>query len=150
QIAISALVNSTSGVGTPSGQVTLSDGGTAIANLKLNNTGFGNMNNCPPPGSVIVIPLPTPLPCLTIGTHVITATYSGDVSFSPSPTPPVSSQTFTYVVSKGVPAVAAFAPIVGTGSTTLTTAVSATLSAVSPDAIQPTGTVQFFDGATLL
>ena len=150
QMGFTALVTSTSGIGNPSGEVTLADGGTVFANLKLNNIGNGFMNNCPPPGTVIVTPTPSPLPCFTVGTHVITATYSGDGSFSPSPTPPAPSQTITYVVTKGVPAVAAFAPIVGTGSTTLTTTLTGTLAGISPAAVQPTGTIQFFDGTTLL
>ena len=150
KLGFTALVTSSSGIGNPTGEVTLADGGNVFTHLKLDNQGVGSMNNCPPPGNVIVTPRQLPLPCFTVGTHVITATYSGDGSFNPSPTPPAPSQTLTYVVTKGVPAVAASSPMTGTGSASLTTTLSGILAAISPAAIQPTGTIQFFDGTTFL
>ena len=149
QNEFNATVTGTTGVGYPSGKVTLADNGTVFAQLTLSNRGIASMNNCPPPGA-IVTPIASPLPCFTAGTHVITATYSGDGSFSPSPTPPAASQTITYVVTKGDPLVAASATTTATGSSTLTTTLIADLGGVSPAAVQPTGTVQFFDGTTPL
>jgi hypothetical protein len=149
QNGFNAIVTGTTGVGYPTGQVTLADNGTVFAQLTLSNQGVASMNNCPPPGA-IVTPIASPLPCFTVGTHVITASYSGDGSFNPSPMPLAASQTITYVVTKGDPFIAASAAITGTGSSTLTTTLIAYLAGVSPAAVQPTGTVQFFDGATPL
>ena len=149
QNEFTAAVTGASGVGYPSGQVTLADGGTVFAQLKLSNLGVGSINNCPPPGA-IVTPAASPLPCFTVGTHMITATYSGDGSFNPSPNPPVASQLLTYVVTKGDPFVAASSNPSGSGYATQVVTLSAYLALVSPAAIQPTGTVQFFDGTTAL
>jgi large repetitive protein len=149
QNEFNAIVTGITGVGYPTGQVTLADNSTVFAQLTLSNQGVASMNNCPPPGA-IVTPIASPLPCFTVGTHVITAIYSGDGSFNSSPTPPAASQTITYIVTKGDPFISASAAITATGSSSLTTTLIADLGGVSPAAVQPTGTVQFFDGTTPL
>jgi hypothetical protein len=146
-----AIVAGASGQGSPSGQVTLADGGTAFAQLTLNNQGIGVFLNCPPGGGGIMTPTPSSLPCFTIGTHVITATYSGDNSFNPSPTPPAASQTLTLTITKGQ-----VFPFLGFAASTTNppdlinfpVILTASLQGVSPGAVQPTGSVQFLLGTT--
>jgi hypothetical protein len=145
----SATVTGASGVGSPSGQVTLADGGTVFAQLNLGNTGVGTFLNCPFPGGILT-PVPSTLPCFTVGTHVITATYSGDGSFGPSPNPPAASQTLTYIVTKGAPYLALGSTSNGTNTINTPVTFTAYLAAISVYATPPTGTVQFFDGTNLL
>ncbi len=49
QNEFNAAVTGASGVGYPTGQVTLADNGTVFAQLTLSNQGLGSINNCPPP-----------------------------------------------------------------------------------------------------
>ncbi|MDV9203095.1 Ig-like domain-containing protein, partial [Streptomyces sp. Wh19] len=81
---------------------------------------------------------------LAIGTHSLTAVYNGSGNFSTS-TSPVDTQTVsqasTATALTSVPDPSVFGEV-----KTLT----ATVAAVAPGAGTPTGTVDFFDGATLL
>ncbi|WP_167344252.1 Ig-like domain-containing protein, partial [Streptomyces novaecaesareae] len=81
---------------------------------------------------------------LGVGTHVLTAVYSGDTAFNGS-TSAVDAQTVTTadtttaLTSLPDPSVFGQAKVL-----------TATVTAVAPGAGTPTGTVSFFDGATLL
>jgi hypothetical protein len=88
-----------SGQGYPSGTVTLADGGTTFATIPLSSNGQASLITCVPPGGYFP-PLPT-LPCFSAGTHQFSASYSGDTSFNPSPTPPAASQLASVVIAKG-------------------------------------------------
>jgi hypothetical protein len=118
------------GAGTPSGTVTFEDSGNPI--------GTGTLS-----GDVATFTTAT----LSAGTHDISAGYAGDTNFAGSGTgsflfPDVSqvvkaAATTTTVTSAGNPSVFG-------ESVTFT----ATVAAQSPGAGTPTGTVQFFDGAS--
>lgn len=84
--AVHAAVSAASGNGIPTGMVTFSDGGAAIAEVPLNSAGEAELFNCT-----------TSSFCLTIGTHTITASYSGNSGLNPV----VSSQTLIFNISKG-------------------------------------------------
>ncbi|MGW7007396.1 Ig-like domain-containing protein, partial [Streptomyces sp. NPDC054933] len=115
------------GAGTPTGTVSFFDGATLL--------GTGTLS-----GGVASLTVSG----LSVGSHVLTATYGGDTDFSGS-TSPVDTQTVnqaattTALVSVPDPSVFGQAK-----------ALTATVSAVSPGSGTPTGTVSFFDGATLL
>ncbi|MDX3853667.1 Ig-like domain-containing protein, partial [Streptomyces sp. AK02-01A] len=115
------------GSGTPTGTVSFFDGATLLGTSTL-------------AGGVATLSVST----LSIGVHSLTAVYSGDATFSGS-TSPVDIQTVT-----------------GAGTTTTLTSapdpsvfgqvkiLTATVAPVPPAVGTPTGTVSFFDGATLL
>lgn len=147
--SFSADVAGTSGHGYPSGTVTLADGGTAFAQLKLNNQGVGSFLNCPFAEGILT-PTPSTLPCFAPGVHVITATYSGDGSFGPSPNPPAASQTITLTINKGVPYMGIGFGSSGPNIVNATLTLTGYLAGVSLYATPPTGSIQFFDGTTPL
>ncbi|MDV9203065.1 Ig-like domain-containing protein, partial [Streptomyces sp. Wh19] len=115
------------GAGTPTGTVDFFDGATLL--------GTGTLS-----GGVATFTTST----LAIGTHPLTAVYNGDANFAGS-TSPVDTQTVsqagTTTALTSVPDPSVFGEV-----KTLT----ATVAAVAPGAGTPTGTVDFFDGATLL
>jgi subtilase family serine protease len=81
-------VTSASGFGSPTGTVTVYDGGQAIAQAPVSNQGYAVVNNCEAVGF-----------CLGFGSHSLTASYSGDASLNPS----TSAQPFVINIIKGVP-----------------------------------------------
>lgn len=83
-------VSSASGLGNPTGSITVYDGGQAIAQAPVSNQGYTTLTNCQSPGF-----------CLGFGTHNLTASYSGDASLSPSTT----AQPFVYNINKGQPTI---------------------------------------------
>src|SRR2546422_1041400 len=114
-------------VGTPTGTVTFSDGTTSLGVVTLVN------------GSASLT-----VSTLAVGSHPLTAAYSGGGNFQAS-----TSATVTQTVNQG------------STSTSLTSTpnpsnvgqavtLTATVSAVSPAAGVPTGTITFRDGATSL
>ncbi len=115
------------GAGTPTGTVTFLDGATTLGSSSLNNgTATLSTSN------------------LVAGNHSLTAVYAGDGSFNGS-----TSATTTQVVNQASTSTAAQAtpnPTVFGQNTTFT----ATLSAVTPGAGIPTGTVTFVDGTNTL
>lgn len=88
-----------SGQGYASGTATLANGGTAFATVPLSSNGQASLITCLPPGGYF--PPPSTLPCFAAGPHQFSATYSGDASFSPSPTPPAASQLANVTIAKG-------------------------------------------------
>ena len=115
------------GSGTPSGTVTFKDGATALATNNLS-------------GGVATFTVGT----LSTASHSMTAVYNGDDSFNPS-----TSATLTQTVNKAATTTAlasSQSPTVFGQSVTLT----ATVTANSPGAGTPTGTVTFKDGVSTL
>ena len=139
-LVFDGLVNASSGFGFPSGNINFSDGGNPFGGIGMNNRAQGEAANCF-----------TPLPCLTVGTHSITASYpTGDNSFNPSGPSNVVSITIT----KGNPALNLTASNIGGPPTsTLPGAVPVSITAAintGLGTVAPVGTVQLFDGTTAL
>jgi hypothetical protein len=116
------------GSGTPTGTVTFFDGAALLGVGTLDGTGAASFATS----------------ALGVGSHSLTAVYGGDTNFAGS-TSPVDPQTVNQAAS----------------ATTLTSApnpstlgqmvtLTATVAAVPPGSGIPSGTVTFFDGATLL
>jgi autotransporter-associated beta strand protein len=127
-VTLTANVAATSpGAGTATGTVSFFDGATLLGSASLSGG---------------VATLSTSL--LSIGSHSIMAVYAGDSNFvasSSSPSSQVISQASTISVVVSSDLSSAFGE-----SVTLT----ATISAVAPGSGTATGTVSYFDGATLL
>jgi autotransporter-associated beta strand protein len=128
-VTFSATVAAVSpGSGTPTGTVKFYDGMTLLGSGTLNDSGVATYSTT----------------SLTAGMHTITASYNGDVNFtsasSSSTTQTVSKSSTTNTLATSISEAAFGQPV------TLT----ATVAAVSPGAGIATGTVQFYNGATLL
>ncbi|MDF3293221.1 beta strand repeat-containing protein, partial [Streptomyces silvisoli] len=125
---LTATVTATApGAGTPTGAVDFFDGATLV--------GTGTLS-----GGVATLSTSS----LSVGSHSLSAVYSGDADFTGS-TSPVDTQTVNQAATSTA-LVSAPDPSVFGEPKTLT----ATVTAVAPGAGTPTGTVSFFDGATLL
>ncbi|HWE04162.1 MAG TPA: Ig-like domain-containing protein, partial [Tepidisphaeraceae bacterium] len=115
------------GAGTPTGTVSFFDGATLLGTATLTG-GVATFSSS----------------ALGIGSHSLTSVYGGDVGFtgSTSPTDTVTvSQAATTATLSAAPDPSVFGE---------TRTLTATITAVAPGAGTPTGTVSFFDGATLL
>jgi hypothetical protein len=126
-VSFTATVSGSSST-VPTGSVTFTDGTTVLGTVTLNASAQATLSTA----------------ALSVGTHSITASYGGDANFTSS-----VSSSISVMVSKASSAAAITSsanPIaVGTRIT-----LSATLSAVSPGAGTPSGTVTFKDGTTTL
>jgi Concanavalin A-like lectin/glucanases superfamily/Bacterial Ig-like domain (group 3) len=116
------------GAGTPSGTVAFKDGATTLAAVAVNGNGVATYTSS----------------SLAVGTHSITAFYSGDGNFHGAASTVLvqtvnKAATTTTVTSSTNPSLAG-------GNVTF----SATVSAVAPGAGMRTGTVTFMDGAATL
>ena len=132
-----SAVRSGSGNGAATGTVTYQDASVPIGTITLNSKGEGELVS----GGFSSLGANL---CLTVGTHTITASYSGDNSLNPSTT----AQPLTITVTKGNPTVifsgASPVNIFSTQQLLLHVYVENT------GPILPTGTVQFVDGSTSL
>ncbi|MER6334871.1 Ig-like domain repeat protein, partial [Streptomyces sp. NPDC001034] len=115
------------GAGVPTGTVSFFDGATLL--------GTGTLS-----GGVATLTTSA----LAVGAHALTAVYGGDTEFTGS-TSPVDNQTVTQAASATALTSAPDPSVFGQAKT-----LTATVTAVAPGAGVPTGTVSFFDGATLL
>jgi hypothetical protein len=126
QVTLTATVNVSGG--TPTGNVTFSDGPNVLGTAALTSGGTAVLQTS----------------SLAVGSHSFSASYLGDLNFLPSGSP-----FLTFSVSQ-----ASSATILSSSPTTdvfgqpLT--LTATVSAISPGAGTPTGTVTFTDGANIL
>ncbi|MCK7626099.1 Ig-like domain repeat protein, partial [Streptomyces sp. RS10V-4] len=123
---LTATVTSLSGI--PVGTVSFFDGVTPLGSSALNGSGVATL----------------PISTLAVGSHALTATYNGSGGFSSS-TSPVDTQTVNKASTTTV-LTAAPNPSAPGQAVVLT----ATVTVHPPGAGTPTGTVSFFDGATLL
>src|SRR4051794_40322373 len=122
---VTASVGATSG--SPTGTLTISDGAATLCS-----------------GSAASGPLSCPTGSLPIGPHSLTATYSGDATFSNS-----ASASTTVTVSRAATATAlAVTPATSVFGQPVT--LTATVSTNSPSVGLPSGPVSFKDGATTL
>jgi len=147
--ALVAACPSSSGAPTPIGTVQIFEGATLIATLTLPTLGP------PPQAGPCASPYDyrsnfanTTLPAVAVGTHTYTAVYSGDAYYAPSTSaaivvvvpPRPASITSTTTLDSSV--------IAATGDVRLDVLIAACPS--SSGAPTPIGTVQIFDGATLI
>lgn len=130
---IHTLAAGVSKQGFASGTMVLTDNGSQIASLPLNSQGQADL---------LSFGFGAPV-TLTVGTHNLSASYSGDSSFNASST----AQPVTVTINKATPLIflnaSSFSVNVGQPVT-----VAAFLFNTGP--IEPSGTVQFFDGATAI
>jgi hypothetical protein len=131
------VVTGASGNGTPTGTVTFKDGATVLGTITLSGKGEGDLSNdCFGPFFGV-----SPVTCLDIGTHPITASYSGDNSFNSA-----SSQIVNISVGQSSPTI-----LLQPAQTAVTSTQQVSLLAsLAGGPIQPTGAVQFFDGGVPL
>ena len=114
--------------GTPSGTVTITDGASTLATLTL---------------AAGVVTLATDN--LPVGTHLFTATYSGDSTF-----PGSASQPISVTVAKASPVCtlsSSLNPSLTVQGITFSNGLGVSVPA---DAIGPSGTINFYDGSTLI
>jgi hypothetical protein len=129
-ITFTAIVAPKSGSGVPTGTVTFSDGGTQIGSVSLNSSESAAFNTS----------------SLAIGSHSITAAYTGDANFAASTSAPIS-------VTISAPAKIATTTSVLASATQLTAGQNATFTgSVAPQSGTgvPTGSITFRDGQTQL
>lgn len=132
-LVFDGAVAGSSGAGFPSGSISFADGSTQIGSAPLNNRAQAEVADCF-----------TPLTCLTVGTHNITASYpTGDSSFNSSG----ASNTVMVTITKGNPSVTLNAQGPEPGATPVS--IGATIG-TGLGTIPPAGTVQFSDGGTAL
>jgi uncharacterized repeat protein (TIGR01451 family) len=116
------------GAGTPTGTVTFDIDGTPQAPVALNAMGQAALSTA----------------ALSVGAHTITATYSGDTNFTGS-TSAALMQTVNQAATTTT-VMSSLNPSTSGQSVTFT----ATVAVNAPGAGTPTGTVDFFDGVTLI
>jgi hypothetical protein len=115
--------------GSPLGTVSFFDGSTLLGTATLNLSGVATL----------------PVNTLGVGTHSLTAVYSGNVNFSTSTSTPV-----TQVISLPAPTVTSTSLAVSPNPATAAQSVTLTASVTPIPAGSPLGAVSFFDGSTLL
>ena len=120
---VSAPVNS----GGPTGTVTFTDGATVLGTGTVDNAGVATLTTT----------------AVAVGTRSITATYGGDGNHAGS-----ASAAVTQTVGQAAAAVTLAAPIATVFGQP--TGVTATVAAATPGSGTATGSVAFYEGATLL
>jgi hypothetical protein len=129
---INAQVASASGTGTATGSVTFLDGNTPLATVPLDNTGLAEFSLCGTDS------------CLALGSHTITASYSGDNSLNAG----AATQPLALTITKGV--LASALSLRPPDSTVQEWMLQVFMYPPGYSDILPTGTVQFVDNATPL
>jgi hypothetical protein len=126
---LSADVAGKSGFGTPTGMVSFFDNGSFTISSSLNSKGNGNT--------------PNGIFNLSPGSHAVTATYSGDLSFNQSTSP---AATFTITKGSTTTSFQTTGTKFASGAPVSLTAIVDTTS----NGNQPSGSVAFFSGSTQL
>jgi len=121
-----AAVTGVSGQGNASGTMTFTDGSSQLGSVPLNIAGQADFA---PSGPLT----------LTVGTHTIGASYSGDNSFNPSTAAPV-----TIAITRATPPIEIFTFTTFTGTGT------ATVFVFNTGPILPTGTVQLSEAGNAI
>jgi hypothetical protein len=138
-LTLSATVQGSSAVGNPTGTVVFID-------TSNNNAQLATVSPLVASGTSAATAAAPVTSVLTLGTHNIAAQYSGDANYSSE-----TSSSLTIAVAKGVTTitVAANPATLTAGSSIALTATIAPNPAI-PGTATPTGTVNFYDGTTLL
>ena len=130
-VGINEAITATTGTAIPgaqpTGNVTFLDGGNPISGAVALTAGAATFN----------------INTLTAGAHSISFSYSGDTNFAP-----LTSGASTLNVTSGAPTVSA--PLSSAGATFTYGTTTNLQSTVTPANPLPTGTIEFFDGATSL
>jgi Bacterial Ig-like domain (group 3)/Divergent InlB B-repeat domain len=129
-VTLTATITKSSGTGNPTGTVTFKDNGTSIGSGAVSTS-----------GGVTTATLSTST--LAVGTHPITASYSGDGSYSGSTTGSPLSQVVDQI-STTASVKSSLNPSTVGQSVTFT----ATVSPGVAGPVNPTGTVTFYDNGT--
>jgi hypothetical protein len=146
-----ASVSGPSGQGTPTGTISFYDNGNLLGKVLLNNFGVAYFDWCPPPNILQIFPNFPPIPCPAVGTHVYSATYGGDTSFTASPTPASATQSYSVQITPGQPLGGINFTATSTPNWTMNEPITAAAVVESgAESALPTGTVQFFLGSTAL
>jgi hypothetical protein len=127
-VTFTATIAPTSGTGVPTGSVTFNDGGTQIGTGGLNSSGAAEFSTS----------------SLSVGSHSVTAVYSGDANFS-------GSTSAAVAVTVAAPAKVATSSSLSASATQLASGQSVTFTAgVAPQSGSgtPTGSVAFLDGSS--
>lgn len=140
------VVAGVSGQGVPTGTVTITDNGNPLVTATLNANGVAHfLSGAIPSSSCVSGYTFQDSPPLTAGTHLITASYSGDSSFGSADATPVTvtinPATVTGTLVTGSTNIADSDPVIL--SFTL-----AGLSGAGPGTLPPSGTVTFTDTTT--
>jgi Pro-kumamolisin, activation domain/Bacterial Ig-like domain (group 3) len=129
-IFLHGVVTGQSGVGTPTGTLTFSADGANAATAALDGTGAGTTSAA--------------IPTLTIGSHTLSAAYSGDSNFKSS-----SSANIAVSITKG-PTTEIIQPNSGLTVPVGTPLEGAVFINTTSQGVAPTGTVTLFAGTTQL
>ncbi len=128
-VTFSAKVSvSSPGAGAPAGTVQFFDGGTSLGSIAIDGSGAASISTS----------------ALAVAAHGITATYSGDGSFTASTS---ASQPVSVGKSSASASVVASVNPSAFGQSVVFTA---TVAAQGPGAGQPTGSVDFLDGTSVV
>jgi len=161
-IWVDAIPRGGSGIGVPTGTVTISDSynsgpSTVIATLALNSTGqaFLAAGNIPTAAEFDLV-IYQNIPAFASGTHSLTASYSGDASFNSTTAGPYNFTvnkiaTGTFSVASGETQITSGSPLQLTASFSAVSGFTAGGNSGnnrSPGLSGPTGTVTFTDTTT--
>jgi Glycoside hydrolase family 44/Bacterial Ig-like domain (group 3) len=127
-VTFTASIAPVSGSGVPTGSVIFKDGATQIRTITLNSSGTGTFSTS----------------SLGVGSHSVTAVYSGDINFS-------ASTSAAVAVNVAAPAKVATSTSLSASAMQLTSGQSVTFTAdVAPQSGSgtPTGSVAFLDGSS--
>lgn len=126
-VTFTARVAGTGTTAVPTGSISFRDGTTELAVVPLDGTGAASLDAA----------------SLSVGSHAVTAVYSGATGFAADTSPVV-----TQVVTKGATTVDLAAPSLAAYGDAVT--LTATVAPTAPAAGGPTGTVTFTQGTTVL
>jgi len=124
-ITFTATVSQSGASAIPTGMVSFLDGTTLLAAVSLNGSGVASLTTS----------------ALAVGTHSISATYAGDAIYAASSAAPIQQIVQLNPTATGL--AASKSPVIVGAALTLTASVTSSGGA-------PSGSVNFYDGSTLL
>lgn len=131
KIDLATTVAPTSGSGTPTGTVTLSDSSSSVGTATL-SSGLAHLYTT----------------TLAAGAHSLSASYGGDSTFGTSSTASASALTITKAASANTLTTSSTSITAGSSITLTSTLVGANATSVGNFGAAPTGTVGFYSGGT--
>jgi hypothetical protein len=135
-----------SGQGVPTGTVAVTDNSNPLVTTPVNANGEGHfLSGAIPTSSCVSGFTFQDAPPLTVGTHLLGASYSGDATFGAATATPV---TVTITPATVTGALATSATNISSGGTVQLTLTLGGLSGAGPGTLNPTGVVTFTDNTT--